>query len=728
MKKWTMFMLIIGLAILFTGCKQPKDPNDDKVTSVTISNPIKTEITVAEQLQLIATVNPTDISQDVIWTSSNTDVMTIDVNGLVTGIEIGSAVITATSKLNPTKSNSITLTVVPPVDDPESVEISGTKTEVSLNRYITLIAIVSPSTASQEVFFSSSDEVIASVDSDGKVTGHQLGSVIITVTVVADTTITDSYNVEVVEVQGPGGDLDPTDIVIQGETQVKEGSNITLTASVLPTGSSQNVTWVSSHETIATISDNGVITAIKEGDTYITVTSQADPTIFSMIKISVIIDSQIDDYPDLGGYVIEIMASTGHSNEHNPFDELYGGLDKLAKQTAWLEVEQLFNCDIQIVDYPVEAPWGPPRQAWLNQQAALNNSQADIIVSTTEWLKTLVDGNSLVDTSSFYQLYGENQMPAALKSATTYKEGLYGLLTSDVGALNVDKGMYYNIALIDSLGLDSPAKLFNDGEWTYSGFEAYVQEASALLNDDQSVLSGKPVLYWIGMTHAAGVKLVDTVTLSINFDNQYAVDAGNVLRDIYVNYGWGDMGWDALVSSFNDGNSIFQAAEYWFIKSADRWKSDMWDEGGNSLFGYVPFPYPDNIDRSNTRTSGGDGQCYMMSAGRQYPGGVTAENVYWAFTEMMIRTGEELKDDPSFDEETLMRTSAEKKLDDTESVTAIVFFTKDKVMFDPIYGIYPYATYLSPALEAVVRDGADYSETLDNEAPKYRDRMLELYS
>jgi len=733
MRKWILSMLILTLAITFIGCKPSSDSNTDQVTSVKITSP-KTEIDIDEEVELYATLSPTGSSGEVLWTSSNTEIITVDSNGLVKGISLGTANITATLKGNPTKQDSVTISVTGPLADPESVELTSTKTEVSKGSYITIISTVLPSNASQNVVYESSDEVIATVDSDGKVRGHELGVVTITVKVVANLLLTDTIDINVVEAQIPGGTLDPEQVIIVGESEVFEGTTITLSASVYPSGASQNVVWESNNPTIATVNSEGVVTGLKEGDAYITATSAVNASFYDMRKITVKPEAVVADYPDLGGYEIVIMSSPGHTNDHDPFHESYTSLDKTAKQEAWLEVQQNFNCTISVIEYPMSAPWGPIRASYIVEKASLNQSEADIMVTTYEWIKILADGNGVIDVSDYYNTYGQNQMYAALKNATSYKDGLYGLIPNNVGGLNVDKGMYYNVELVESLGLDSPAKLFNDGDWTYSGFEAYAKNAATLLGDGQTVFAGKPVLYWIGMTNAAGVKLVDTVSLDVNFNNQYATQSASILRGLYQEIGWGDMGFDALASSFNDGNSIFQAAELWFLKSADRWPTTIWNDSGHSEFGYVPFPYPDDMDKEQTRTSfsfviaSGDGQCYMMANGRDYPAGVNAEYVYHAFTEMMLNTGKNLRNDVTFDEETTMRTVAEKKLDDLESVEAISFFTRSKVMFDPIYNLIPYATDLSPALEQIVVDGADYNQIIDALIPMYENRMTELYS
>jgi len=730
MKKWITLTLVFILAFVFVGCKPDVDDDDDLVnaTAVTISG-AKAEIEIAEEMQLTAAVVPSTAVQTVNWSTSDAAISTVDATGKVVGVAAGTVEIKAAAASNSKIFKSINVTVNAPVVviDPTSVELTGTKTEVTMGSNITLVATVLPEGASQEVTFASSDEAIATVSSIGRVTGVAIGTVTITATVVANNTLTDTYEVTVIEEVIIPVDTDPEEIVIQGEDQMQVDTSILLVASVLPTGVNQNVTWSSSNAAIATVTAGGEVTALAEGTVYIIVTSTVDTNITMMHKIVVKPAPIVEPYPNLGGYQIKIMAAGHAMFEHDPFLELYTGLDKTAKQTAWLEVETNFNCDLAVVAYPDVAPWGPSRISWLNEKAALNAAETDIFVSTTDWVKVLVDGGSVADVLEYYTLYGQNQMSAVMRAAATYKGGLYALPTVAAAGLQVDSGIFYNVAFVERLGLESPAKLFNEGGWTYTGFTNWVTEADALLAEGQTVLSGRPFYYWQGMVNAGGVKLADTLTQSMNLKHPYGVSAATILRNLY-NLGWGTNAWDAAATSFNEGNSIMQGGNLWFVRTDNRWPSTLWDAGGNSRFGYVPFPYPDALTKDNTRIGGVGGACYMQAAGRVYPVGVTAKDVYRAFTEMMLNTTKYVKADPTYSEDGIMTTAAESKVDDPESVIALVYFKRDKVIFDPLWTMLTDATYIGPAIDQIVTLGSDYNEIMDAQMSVYQARMVELYS
>lgn len=80
------------------------------VDSVSIA-PATVSIAVAATSQLTATALPSGASQAVTWSSSDPTKATVSSTGLVTGVAIGSAVITATSVSDPTKTATRNVTV-----------------------------------------------------------------------------------------------------------------------------------------------------------------------------------------------------------------------------------------------------------------------------------------------------------------------------------------------------------------------------------------------------------------------------------------------------------------------------------------------------------------------------------------------------------------------------------------------------------------------------------------
>ena len=121
--------------------------------------------------------------------------------------------------------------------------------------------------------WSSDNESVATVDASGKVTAVGVGQARITATSevfeetpAAECLVTVNKN----DVQIEGVALDKTVI------EITTGNTAQLSASVLPEGSPQGVTWSSSNAEVASVDEAGLVTAIAEGTAVVTATSSAD--------------------------------------------------------------------------------------------------------------------------------------------------------------------------------------------------------------------------------------------------------------------------------------------------------------------------------------------------------------------------------------------------------------------------------------------------------------------
>ena len=187
------------------------------VESVTIGNKQATA-EVGDKIDLNVSVLPADATDaSVEYDSSNPVVASIGSDGTVTCIMAGETTISVTSKEDPSKSDSFTLTVSTPSVPVSSVSITNKTDSAKVGDSLTLKVSVSPSNASDKsVTYASSDTSVATVE-DGVVSFLKAGTVTITVKSVADPSKSDSFTVTVTEKEdpseNPGGDPgeDPTD-------------------------------------------------------------------------------------------------------------------------------------------------------------------------------------------------------------------------------------------------------------------------------------------------------------------------------------------------------------------------------------------------------------------------------------------------------------------------------------------------------------------------------------
>lgn len=140
----------------------------------------KTKLTLmeGEAAKLVATVSPNNATNDKItWKSSNPSVAKV-VNGNITAVSKGTAVITVTTE-DGNKTASCQVTVAEPVRA-DFVTITGAS-KVSVGSAIKLTGTVSPINAvNKTITWSSSDSSIAKVNSSGVVTGVSAGTATIT--------------------------------------------------------------------------------------------------------------------------------------------------------------------------------------------------------------------------------------------------------------------------------------------------------------------------------------------------------------------------------------------------------------------------------------------------------------------------------------------------------------------------------------------------------------------
>ena len=218
----------------------------------------------------IAAVRPGDATNpNVSWMTSDPLVATVK-NGTIKAVSAGSCTLTITSDAGD-KTASCTVSVqeyVPPINVTDVTLDQTSLTMTELGQTVKLIATVLPEDAeTRDVRWSSSHPEVASVAADGTVTAVSPGKAVITVrTVDQGKTATCQ-----VDVKGyvTGVSLSPTTL------SLSVGDVRTLVANVLPADAlNKNVSWSSSHPEVASVADDGNVTALAFGMAIITVTTQ----------------------------------------------------------------------------------------------------------------------------------------------------------------------------------------------------------------------------------------------------------------------------------------------------------------------------------------------------------------------------------------------------------------------------------------------------------------------
>ena len=256
------------------------------VTGVTLTK-TETNIREGEIENLKYTVAPDDATdKTVTWKSSDETVATVDNSGKVTAVAAGTATITVTATNgtedtadDKTATCEVTVTAATePKTDITGVTLDKMELTVEEGKTETLAATVAPEDASsKDVIWSSSDETIATIDADGVVVAVKAGTATITVTATNgtedtadDKTVTCEVTVTeaAVKTDITGITLDKTTVSLEVE------QTETLTVTVEPEeATDKTLTFKSSDEKIATVDEEGKITAVAEGSTVIIVTA-----------------------------------------------------------------------------------------------------------------------------------------------------------------------------------------------------------------------------------------------------------------------------------------------------------------------------------------------------------------------------------------------------------------------------------------------------------------------
>ena len=336
-----------------------------------------------------------------------------------------------------------------------------------------------------------------------------------------------------------------------------------------------------------------------------------------------------------------------------------------------------------------------------------------------------------------YERYGMSQIEPALKTAGSYKGKLL-VASTGISSTNtyVSLGLFYNYGWLKKLGVKDPAKMFNDGEWTYTGFTNWVTETQAILGENEHVLQGSPYYYWFGMTNAAGIQVVDANLATINIDDEKSKEASNVIYNL-VEKGcvltpqtWAESSDSEY--SFHKGKTLMTTGDIWFVRNSGRWTKDMFGEG-TTEYAYVPFPYPDTMKKEDTRVSVANYSAYMYIAGRQYPEALGKEGynkVWYVMNEMFINTIKYQEEDKLFDAKSIMRNSLKNRLDNDESIEAVLFYDAKRVIFDPAHGIYSSvsATPLKSTANNAMYAGKDYTEEFEKVREQFETDVKKFYA
>ena len=279
-KKTTRLLLAALLLLAFSACcacladrPRPRSVSLDM-------NEVAIDRSEGDTFTLTATVSPEGASTNFKWWVSDASVLSVDA-GTVRCLKPG----TATVYVSIHGFSDVRATCLVTVTDsraPERIIPYPSSIALEPGMGVQLRCVALPPEAGQEFIYSSSNSNVATVSEDGYVNVLSPGHATITVKsaymdeISTEIKLTSEYGERIRELK-----LKETSLSIE------KGESYALHVLTEPSDASRAVVYASADESIATVDENGVITAVSYGNTDISVSSFRDPSVSVGIPVSV---------------------------------------------------------------------------------------------------------------------------------------------------------------------------------------------------------------------------------------------------------------------------------------------------------------------------------------------------------------------------------------------------------------------------------------------------------
>jgi len=245
-------------------------------------------LNVNETIRLNATITPSNSSDSIIWSTSDSSIATVE-NGVVTAKTPGTVTIKVETEDGSHKAScQVTVNAIAVT----SVRLNKKADTLVSGRTLQLTATVAPSNATyKNVTWSSDNPSVATVSQNGKVTAKKAGDAVITVSannglISAKCAIKVKAKATKIAVKASGYTIGHT--TKENTIILKKGKNVKLKATVSPSNAIQGVTYkVTKGAKYISVTSAGKVTAKKTGTAKIQITSK-DGIVKKTITIKVV--------------------------------------------------------------------------------------------------------------------------------------------------------------------------------------------------------------------------------------------------------------------------------------------------------------------------------------------------------------------------------------------------------------------------------------------------------
>ena len=298
-----LFALFLAVSAI-SGCT---DPVEEIPVTISLNKTLMSALPVGSQQQLEAVVKPDGADVTVVWESDNEAVASVDDDGIVSGVSVGTAVITASAG---DASAECKVTVV--ALKPTAISLTPTKLHLKTGDTKELVVAFTPAEAvAEDLVWETSDASVAAVK-DGVVTAAGEGEATVTVkcnggnlAAVCRVSVAEDYvPVHVTEMQ-----LTPS------EMSLEAGQKKTIEVTYLPADAEEvtDLEWETSDADVAKV-ENGTVEAVKAGKAVITAKCM-DGTVTATCQVTVSEKEEPEPGPgDSGLQAVAINALGGKAD------------------------------------------------------------------------------------------------------------------------------------------------------------------------------------------------------------------------------------------------------------------------------------------------------------------------------------------------------------------------------------------------------------------------------
>ncbi|MCR5215852.1 MAG: Ig-like domain-containing protein [Lachnospiraceae bacterium] len=251
----------------------------EAVTGISLSTGDSQTLFVGSQFTIVPDVQPIDaVNKKVTFTSSNEEIATVDSNGVVTAVKGGECDIIVT-----TEERSLTaLCHITVIEYLSTITLDKTFSYVHKGGYIDLIPTTTTDTATDKsITWKTGNSAVAVVDENGRVTGTGLGKTTITALAADGGGASAVCEIQVIN-PITALSLAPTTLnMIQDDTYI-------VSASITPSDATvKSLDWTTTNSAVATVDNDGEITAVGGGKCRIIATTKDDTNLSAYVTVYV---------------------------------------------------------------------------------------------------------------------------------------------------------------------------------------------------------------------------------------------------------------------------------------------------------------------------------------------------------------------------------------------------------------------------------------------------------